>query len=1078
MRTRRFCHGRPDVSEKERRLLSRGETPGYGPGRGPESGGFTERYDAPPTRDGFGRKSFMIPLQSKLHADAWHEQLAMHKGQPGGDALLRVYAEKMSRGEPYPWIRTMGDAKLAEFKLIHGQNGTLVESGMTSAYASNTRENAEEERAWREGRGLEYTREKNARKAAGFRQRSAFDVSRAPTPENPANVAERERRGAAQEAMYARWTRAENLRKEMRRALYDATKEGGGDSYWGRLLRKFDAEMDKIVARQPSLTHGLQSNEQFDAWIAEHNAYLDPVESSLREWQSVLLQPVGTVNVLNEAEMGELLKHYDRTQVLFANYAQSRFVAEEVLQGDAPIEQKRSLVLKAVADLNAFGSHLYKYYAGQKVLPGQIDAYMQGVQRYLDANGKLKNGDLVTITAITADEAGIQELLKIRTELLSSLQVQAFEKDKRTLGDLEAHVVASRREVEYLERTNAKNERYEEVNDSIPNLSVVLAVEYKKATDAIDMADTDKKLAAANREYLFSKTHYPDDARTKELFNRSNDSPGIIQQALKAKHDTLPIESLAAVDVAATPQQIRTALANVRTEGRFLWRHSGELTPGLEQRAHELPTLQGRLVLKLANVLFAEAKGDVSKNADAIEAMAYEMKQLGNHAANADVLAALRKTVDAKAMELRGPVNEQILAVNKAKTFDIEAVNSLLRSILAERGSLALLGIGQDRVGYLDKELAIYEEMTKKTDAAVDAELQPKKKGEVTPIDAFKKANQLLTTEEAMIRKTFERTPEFIAPRLAAIKARRDKLLPMISASAKAAVDQLDPKTATREQVAKATGLLDAELEAKGGNAMSDPKELMRLDALRTKIAEADAAVKAREEAQAKALAEKNAKELAAKREAEAKAAKEKAAKEKAEADKLAAEKAAKEQAEKAAEKTKDEQPLKDADAILAWAEQPVAEKSPAKKVEELNKRIDLLFDTDATLHGWQEAFKEQGKDEYVSRIDRWSEKRAALSDALRLDLEKTLVGIGDKESLRKASTLFEVRYMEFLLREAHDAKPNEEERVALLKDLDETPQCLLPKAIETSVGQKVIEKLLSMKTKLEQPYELRHSIA
>lgn len=810
------CFGRTDVSDRERRLLQlNNRGPDYVPGGSPENGPCREQYYAPITKDGRGGRWYTLQFDSQKHADAWHQQLAAHKNQPGGNALLNAYAEKIAGGNPYPWIRTVGDAEYHNFNARHAANGTLVEPG----YASNNRKNAETERAWNAflaGRG---PMPRDTRyQETGFRYRSANDVSYGPSPENPDAVAERGRRSQMETEVMNRWRSAEMTRREMRLALYNEAKRDGTDSYWGRVLRKFDAEFKVMADNKPDLTHGLQTSEQFDQWYNAHVTYLASVEKSVADWQRVLMSPVGTADVRTEEEKMEVLRQYDRTQVLFAQFAASYILADEMLHTTSrPPSERKQHVLKAIADLNTFGSHIYKYYKGQDVPKEQMDAYVKGTRAYMESTGALKKNEKLKVLMVTADEKGIQQLLELRTEMIGTLAFEPVKPEDYDIDLMNGYMVFMRSEREYLKRTGVENKRTEGIDNTIDSSSKTYLGMLGDRTNTLtfDIENNPQEvLVAASRELQYLQAYHPTEFvdRMKYLGNRDEGTGlGLIQKALNVQHWPL----MNATDNAiADPNATQVSrLVAARAEIAFLKRHAGMMPLNADVRLGYLNGLEDGSVEKIFLAVMSKVNAkDPVGSVRAIESLYRENNDLAKRANKVELF---KKFTEAFLQAARGPIREGVnAAITAVDTLPKDAddntrvatIDAAINAIGAESKLLTDLGIDADRVALIQKKIPMID-----TRIAVrqkqETELAPGAKKQAG-LEDFRKVWEMLKGEEAAIRVAYARDPKTMNAKLAEVATRKESFKKTIAAAADSAVASLNEKTSTLDDASRAEALL------------------------------------------------------------------------------------------------------------------------------------------------------------------------------------------------------------------------------------------------------------------------------
>ncbi len=917
----------------------------------------------------------------------------------------------------------------------------------------------------------------------GFRPPYTSDVATGRSVENPQNLLEREPRQGLSNSIYARWQNAEKSRSEMRVALFAAVRRDGADSYWSRLLYKFDSEMQRVVTNKPDITHGLQSDEQFNAWYEEQANYLVGVEKLIAEWQQALQSPIGTVDVRTEAEMQESLRMYDQTQVLHAKFAAAYIFADEMLHTTSrPIEERRAAVLKAVAELNAFGSHLYRYYAGQKVPPEQIEAYVKGTRAFLESKGDVEKDEKLKLLVITADEQGIQDLLKLRTEMLGTLSHKNKIGEDREPVLAVAHMVAMRREREYLKRTRVTNDRTRGIDDTIDEQSSEALYALMLFTDKIDeRTDPHGKLVAAQRELLYMREHHPTHARIARVDNRSNDNPGFIQQALAVQYTPLRAATERARVAAVDQAGITSFLDAISVEEQFLKRHAGMMQLGLDPRVAELGASQDQILIQAFKPVMPRVTvEDPTGSVGAIEAFYTEYRGLIQRPDKAALVEPMTKqVVDAVRGPILAGVNRLIRVAEtlpKDATDDarVKAIDDALTAIAAETRLLTSLNIDANRVTLLQQKTTLLDEritIRKKK----EAELAPGAKKQPEEED-FHKFWTMLQTEKTAIQTIYASDPKTMNAKLAEVTNREAKLRTTITTAANTAVANLNTSTSSVDDANRAEALLKVVIRQmrnmKDGQesfqtlaeGITDPDVSKTMIQSHETIVAVRTAAIAREKATKVAAAKKAAEEAAAKKTAEELAAKKAA-------DQLAVQKAA----EEAAQTLKDEKPLKQADAIIAEAEAAVSTGTP-EKVEEY---LQLLSTTSESMGTWKEYFETQGKGELVKRIDAQEVRMHDVKDRLESAQMKILLKDSNSTKLVDATNIFRGRYMQF------QTERQEEERIALEKgvnalppsrdltvasqrlwdDLNGTNDSLLPQAIamEQALGQDLVTELMAM---------------
>lgn len=761
------------------------------------------------------------------------------------------------------------------------------------------------------------------------------------------------------------------------------------------------------------------------------------------------------------------------TQELFVD-AMVQWQQFEGLRNNPDIhpEELRAMGMAAIAAIDRLGSHLYASHSQDIVTPDITDAAVAAAKKALDGRGIVVGADFErTVRPIPADRNGIQELLKIKTDVLARLD------EKLALSDLnlrQARVLAIRRERRYLiEQGGRDADRLAKLTEDEMFITGEMIRARKALTDAVPDDRPDEKLRLAQHELHFLQSFAPADAegkaRMKELSNRDPAAPGIIQKARLAMIDAERAENDELMRPLADPYDrtpltsgasaAQTALQNVRAEGLFLFRYRNELPLDAEERMKQLVGLQHQLLVEWWNFEIASADGSPERMASVVEGMEKEFRKLQISKDNLSFLESMVPVLMTYVRgDLRTAVNEAVAAARNAdpKNADDRAakVQTAIAAVAAERRVLTLLRVDPDRLTSVERELSLVAEVG----ASAESRLEALETG-LPEFRGFNRALAAVDAEESAMKTAFgSLSPD----QRRTLDGRRAKVFELLSKNVDAAVKAMSSKR-TNVSVGRANDFVQYELTMRGGGSMTDTQRYTTLMGYQDSISKA---VEELREEEAAARAKK----------AEGEAARDAA---KAEEERAEREAEAKEDVERA-ERMK---PLTDAELLLAEIEEFLEavdhrEKNPApenvgetlillKAIERLDGFVERLHAADIALMRLQQEAEKLKWEDVPPRVALWNEWKLEVRARLDRRLQEYLVRLGTRDAIERAAHVFMTRYLQ--LRTEQDVAPADplasgtrlsgETREELIAEM-EGPRGLLARAVYAGIDNAVLHEI------------------
>jgi hypothetical protein len=546
-----------------------------------------------------------------------------------------------------------------------------------------------------------------------------------------------------------------------------------------------------------------------------------------------------------EAEVGVILDESKRrTSEMAADFVVLLQKWNQVKGTDIDPADIRKVGEELVRSIDVLGSYLYVNYTAETASDEQKNSFMDDVEQNLVARGLILDDD---VDVPTPDRAGMRHMLVEKEQILETLCNN--ETDDVMLR--RRHVVAlAQAQRAFIEHGGTSDDIQEiaEKRAVAEGVLANLALRQTSQTTANNLKPWEGLVAAQRERFILEGLQQTFDVQARlNALNRSKDggSLGIIGgECLKVLDPLKNATSAITRDALTTPDACTAALATIRAEGAMLWKLQSDLNPeAVSHRLNTLVKMQWAIINKRWEIERKAAGDDPLKISAAIVASARGLGSLRANKANEPAVAEFEKILATEARAMRGPVNSAIATASSLNPLTIDTVRKAVELIAAEMSALRSLGIDNDRIESIGKELALIDKL------GMDVEAQVIIGTRFSPdLAKFKEMSALLHRQDVMVRAVFHADPERLATRMKSIEKQRESLMKAFNDAVNTAVGNLDEKTSTVEQVEKASELLEEAFRQKGGDNMGNVQELMHLKAMRETVAAVREAVKLREQ--------------------------------------------------------------------------------------------------------------------------------------------------------------------------------------------------------------------------------------